>query len=827
MKNPVRALLFLICSTIALHADWKSIGNVTGVQTLPDGVELAASAPGTMDATSARVRITALNDSTVRVRVAPNGAFPKDISWAVDPAFKPQAPAVHVNDAGNEVTLDLTAAHVRVMKNPLRIQFLDQQGKVINEDAEAMMFNGAEFRVTKGMPFDDSEHYYGLGDKTSLVLNHRAFALWNTDQFGWQESWDPLYKDIPFFTAMRNGNAYGIFLDNPYRSHFDFGVARHDEYSFGAEGGELNYYFFFGPEPKQVLTAYTNLTGKAPMPPLWAFGYQQSRYSYYPEARAREIAKTFRDHKIPADVLYFDIDYQDHYRPFTINRENFPHFEGMVKDLKQEGFSTVLITDLHIAKLGYAPYDSGAQQDVFIKKADGTEFVGPVWPGPAVFPDFTLSRVRDWWGSLYKDFVGMGVRGFWNDMNEPSVFQTPTKTMPLDVVHRLDDGSTMPHLGAHNILGMENSRGTYEGLLKLQPNERPFVLTRATYAGGQRFSATWTGDNSGTWNHMRMSLPTLLNLGISGMPMVGDDIGGFNGTAPADLVTRWMWLGVFNPIYRNHSAMGTGNKEPWAFGPQYERMMKAAIEQRYRLLPYIYTAAEEASHSGMPIMRPMFLEFPKEDWLATNETEFMFGPSMLVAPRVIEFNEPYQVSLPVGIWYNYWTGETYNSQAKAIPSDTAVPHSEALSVKVDPKVNEIPVYVRGGSIIPHQPVVQSTAYTPQGNLELRVYPGADCKSLLYLDDGHTPTIDMNNHLDLPMSCNTDVNSASLKLENQRGKFKPWFSNLDVVFYGAKAPAKSASLNGQPLPAPKYDATHHTVTVTAPYNNQGETITVNY
>ncbi|PYV13982.1 MAG: alpha-glucosidase, partial [Acidobacteria bacterium] len=386
-------------------------------------------------------------------------------------------------------------------------------------------FNGSEFRVWKTMPED--EHYYGLGDKAGPV-DHRGFSytMWNTDAYGWEEGTDPLYKDIPFFLALRKGRSYGIFLDNTWRSQFDFGHAHPDTYSFGAEGGDLDYYFIYGLDPKQVIERYTDLTGRAPLPPLWALGFQQSRYSYTPQSRVEEIARTFREKKIPSDVLYLDIDYQEKNRPFTIDPQRFPDFPGMVRSLDTLGFKLVAITDLHIAKFpGYKPYDEGLAGNYFAHNPDGSVYSGVVWPGASVFPDFTWAPARAWWGTLYKDFVSMGVRGFWNDMNEPAVFMRPDKTAPLEVADRVDSGGTETQRALHNVFGMENSRATYEGLRKLQGNVRPFVLTRATYAGGQRYAATWTGDNSSTWNHYRLSIPTLLSLGISGMPFAGDDIG--------------------------------------------------------------------------------------------------------------------------------------------------------------------------------------------------------------------------------------------------------------------------------------------------------------
>src|SRR5262249_54907755 len=334
----------------------------------------------------------------------------------------------------------------------------------------------------------------------------------------------------------------------------------------------------------------------------------------------------------------------------------------------------------------------------FVKNPDGLVYVGKVWPGESVFPDFTRDEVRKWWGTLYSDFVTMGIRGFWNDMNEPAIFERADKTMPLDTVHSLE-GRKTDHREIHNVFGMQNARATYEGMLRLQPDVRPFVLTRAAYAGAQRYASTWTGDNSSTWNHMRISIPQLLNLGISGYAFVGDDIGGFAGSPTPDLLTRWMELGAFNPIYRNHGTKGSRDREPWVDGAEHETIRRRYIETRYRLLPYIYTSMEETSRTGIPLMRPMFLEFPDKTF-ETTDTEFMFGPDLLVAPKVDEKFEPYEATLPAGPWYDFWTGRSAGS-----------------TKGLNPQLDTLPVFVRGGSILPEQPVVQNTAEVPQGPLQ--------------------------------------------------------------------------------------------------------------
>jgi len=503
-------LVFTLAGASVLAQGWQHVGKIQRVEKLSDGVELTAGA--------AKVRITAFRDGIFRVRVAPNGTFPKDSSWAV--VETPEPPAVKIEENQNAVRVTEGSFVAIVQKSPLLIDFADAAGTTLlaDEPSLPMAWDGPQVHVWKKMPLE--EHYYGLGDKAGpMNRRNRSFTNWNTDAFGWQESTDPLYKTIPFFIGVRKGLAYGLFFDNTYRSSFDFGKESENYLSFGAQGGELNYYFIAGPDPKKIVEQYTALTGRPPLPPLWTLGYQQCRYSYYPEARVREIARLLREKKIPADTIYLDIDYQEGNAPFTINRQYFPNFEKMTADLREQGFHLILITDLHIKRNpghGYAPYDSGMKEDVFVKNPDGSVYVGPVWPGESVFPDFTLTRVRDWWGALYKDFVGMGVAGFWNDMNEPSVFREPEKTMPLDVIHRLDDGTKMDHRAAHNMYGMENARATYDGIRKLQPDERPFVLTRAAYSGAQRYAATWTGDNSATWNHIAMSTPMLLSMGLSG-----------------------------------------------------------------------------------------------------------------------------------------------------------------------------------------------------------------------------------------------------------------------------------------------------------------------
>ena len=816
MKIPA-VLLFGVCAASAQPV--RIFDSVTASAALTDGIELHSG--------SAVVRITALRDDVVRVRLGPAGTLPEDASWAVLPAAR--TARVSVTPFNDNAAAGFTTGKLRVgvQKSNLRIVISDLQGNVLCADSAArpLEYHGDSFRVYKEMP--ENEHYFGLGDKIGpLDRRGMSFVLWNTDQ-GFQESTDPIYKSIPFFIGFRSGRSYGLLFDNTYRSTFDFGKEVRDNYSFGAEGGPLDYYFMLGPEPKRVVETYAWLTGTPPLPPLWALGFQQSRYSYETEAKLRQVATHLRADRIPADVLYLDIDYQKKNRPFTVDEDAFPNFPKLISDMKALHFHTVLITDLHIANLpngDYAPYDEGIKGDHFLRNPDGSIYSGIVWPGPTVFPDFTHRPSREWWGTLYKHFYSLGADGFWNDMNEPATFQTASKTIPLDVHGRVDEpgflSRTIMQREAHNIFGLENSRGTFEGLLKLNPNQRPFVLTRATYAGGQRYAATWTGDNGSTWNHLRIATPMLLNLGLSGFSIAGDDIGGFSGSPPMDLLTKWIEVGAFNPIFRDHTEKGTNPQEPWVGGPAHEAIRKRFIEERYRLLPYVYTLAEETSRNGMPMMRPLFLEFPdaagdKHPLDLDAGSEFMWGSAMLVAPAMFsEEPQGYTAKLPAGVWFDYWTGNRIiGHDPGGDPVITGGSHGPPAitEVPIKPVLGELPVFARGGSIIPLQPLVESTDQKPRGPLELRVYPGPNCSGSIYQDDGTTFAYRQGKFLRQAFTCEASSDSVRVKFGAREGTFAPWWTEVEVIVYGQTA-AGNITLNGKSVPGAKYDSTRETIRV---------------
>ena len=740
------------------------------------------------------MRVTALAAGALRVRIGLDGALAEDASWAVPETVRhvtaPVKPLLNGFSTG-----DLSATVDAIGRLTVR----DAAGHILSQDAEPVEQRHNGFALAKIMPAND--RYFGLGDKTGpLDRRGMAYTMWNTDA-GFQETTDPIYKSIPYFLQVApDGRASGLFLDNTWRGFFDFGKTERDTLRFGAEGGPIDYYVLAGPTVKDVVARYAKLTGPSPLPPLWMLGFQQSRYSYMSADEVRGIAARYRKDQIPLDAIYLDIDYQDRNRPFTTNPKTFPDMAGLVRDLKAEDVRIVAITDLHIAAApgqGYAPFDTGMAGDHFVKAANGRVYVGKVWPGPAVFPDFSRAKTRDWWGGLYKQFASDGIAGFWNDMNEPAVFTYSAKTMPLNNLHRIEEPGfatrTATHAEIHNIFGMENSRATYEGLLKLRPDERPFVLTRASYAGGQRYAATWTGDNMASWNQLRMTVPMLLNLGMSGFAWSGADVTGFGGAPSADLSTRWIEIAAFQPIFRDHSAVGTPHRELWVDGPQHEAIRKRFVEARYRLMPYLYAVADETARTGLPMMRPVFMTYPDAlDSGCDDATTFLVGDKIMVAPAPFpESTGSYDICLPKGGWYDYWTGKP--AQTVARPGNQGVPAMQVA--RETPRLDHLSVFVRAGSIIPRQPLVRSTMETPKGALELAVYPGDDCTGMLYADDGRSLDYRRGAYLRQMLRCTTTPTGLTIEFGARDGQYQPWWHDLDIVVHGWTGPAPKATLGG--------------------------------
>lgn len=526
---------------------------------------------------------------------------------------------------------------------------------------------------------------YGTGEIAGpLLRNGRVSETWNTDAWGYGARTRQLYQSHPWVLAVReDGSSYGILADTTFRCRIDL----RGKIEFSTWGRPFPVIVIEGESPQEVLQKLAGLIGTITMPPRWALGYHQCRYSYYPDSRVKEIADEFRNRQIPCDVIWLDIHYMDGYRIFTFHPERFPDPKGVNDYLHSRGFKSIWMIDPGVKKEpGYFVYDQGTAGDHWVLTGEGEEFNGNVWPGSCAFPDFTRPETRAWWASLYKDFMAQGVDGVWNDMNEPSVFKVKTRTMPEDNLHR--GGGVLPagqHAQYHNVFGMLMVRATRRGIMEANPDRRPFVLTRANYLGGHRYAATWTGDNLSTWRHLRYSVSMIMNLGLSGQPFAGPDIGGFAGAGSPPMFARWFGIGVFFPFARGHTANGNIDKEPWAFGLQVEESCRTALERRYRLLPYYYTLFREASLTGMPVMRPLFFADPQDPDLRDEDDAFLIGSDLMVLAQVWKSTD-YDHALPTGIW------RTVTLRGDKDEADD----------------NQPELRIRGGAIIPLGRVVQNT-----------------------------------------------------------------------------------------------------------------------
>lgn len=598
---------------------------------------------------------------------------------------------------------------------------------------------------------------YGGGEVTGpLLRNGQSIKLWNTDSGAYSvDNGKRLYQSHPWVMGVRpDGTSFGILFDTPYKAKL---TTTDERINFETEGELFRIFVIDRESPQAVIKGLAELIGTMPMVPRWALGYQQCRFSYTPASRVIEVADTFRIKRIPCDVIWMDIDYMDGYRIFTFNPQTFPDPAALNRDLHIRGFHSAWMIDPG-AKVDstYFVYKSGTANDVWVKTAQGKEFHGDAWPGACAFPDFTQPKTVRWWADLYKDFLDKGVDGVWNDVNEPQISNTPTGTMPEDNKHLGGDKIPAgPHLKYHNVYGYLMVKASREGIMKARPQNRPFILTRSNFLGGQRFAATWTGDNASWVSHMTMSVPMILTLGLSGQPFSGADVGGFLFNPDADLFGRWMALGAFYPFSRGHACAGTINKEPWAFGQKVEDVSRMALERRYVLLPYYYTLLYEASETGMPIMRPVFFADPKDTLLRAEEQAFLIGENLLVVPEWAQ-----NPALPKGIWRNL----------SLIPGDDKDSYQAKLKI-------------RGGAIIPTGKIIQNTNEKSLDPLTLLVCldEKGEAHGTLYWDEGDNWSFkDGNYSFQHFTAIRTADNKVQVKITQKKGKYITENNDMAIV-----------------------------------------------
>ncbi len=615
--------------------------------------------------------------------------------------------------------------------------------------AEAVEFTRLQGRHAARVAIAPGTDLYGTGEAFGqLRRNGSRTVCWNTDSYAYGSKNLSLYQSHPWVLAVRaDGTAFGILADTTYRCLIDLT----DGILFAADGPAFPVIVIEGDSPQQVLTRLARLVGTMPPPPRWALGYHQCRYSYTPDDRVLEIARTFREKRIPLDVVWWDIDYMDGYRCFTFHPHDFPDPRGLNDALHELDVRSIAIIDPGIKQEpGYHVYDSGNAIDAWVSDRQGHPFVGKVWPGECVFPDYTRADVRRWWAGLYWEFLDSGIDGVWNDMNEPAVFETKKWTMPEDNIHRADDdlGGPGTHARYHNVYGMLMSRATFEGVAAARPDRRPFVLTRASFIGGHRYAATWTGDNVSSWEHLDASIPMVLNLGLSGQPFAGPDIGGFVEAGDGDMFARWMGFGALFPFARGHTGKGNIDKEPWSFAAHVETTSRRALEGRYRLMPYLYTVFHEAWTTGLPVWRPAFFADPADPRLRAVDDAWLIGDDLLVVANTAPGEEARTPPLPAGDWRDV-TARVYGTAD-------------------DPNLPRL--LLRDGAALPLGPVVQSTAELLT-ELTVLANPDADdfASGTWYDDAGEG-----HGHLDGDFSLmRIDVADGGVSLETSDGARPAW------------------------------------------------------
>jgi alpha-glucosidase len=711
----------------------------------------------------AKFLVTIYGESIFRIQLSRDDFF-ENFSYAV--IASPTPISFDVADHDDMLVVSTSKVVMTIRKNPLSFQFRNHAGQIINGDDENFGTAWIGDQVTTYKTLQEGERFIGLGEKTGpLDRRGLGYINWNTDNFGYTSGSDPLYCSTPFYMGIHQSLTYGIFFDNTHKTFFNFGASNDRFASFSADTGEMNYYFIHGDNVRDILQQYTFLTGRMEMPPLWSIGYQQCRYSYYPDKEVISVANTFREKDIPADAIVFDIHYMEQYKIFTWSKKDFSDPARLLKQLKQLGFEVVVMCDPGIkVEKEYHTYDDGIRNDVFVKYPDGKPYTGQVWPGWCHFPDFTRPSTRAWWKEQFREYVEQGISGFWNDMNE---IATWGNMLPENIEMDFEGEKSTLRRG-RNIYGFQMARSTYEGTKALMGNRRPFNLTRSGFSGIQRYAAVWTGDNVAYDEHMMLGVRLVNSMGLTGIPFAGYDVGGFVGDANTRLFARWVSIGAFSPFFRGHSMINSRDSEPWSYGEEVEQIARNYIKFRYQLLPYLYALFYEASQNGMPVQRSLAIEYTHDPKIYEGQFhhEYLFGPAILVAP-VESTKEFVKVYLPKGnSWYSLYNGDKFAG------------HSEII---VECPLHRLPVFVKSGAIIPMQPVISHTGEKSDW-LNIHVYAGdSDNEFVYYEDDGSS--FDYQSGVFSRRTLRYEAENKKFIIYPAEGNYASHVRRIKVLFHG--------------------------------------------
>jgi alpha-glucosidase len=664
------------------------------------------------------------------------------------------------------------------------MQFYDTECRLLHEELPPMQRLNAESPAwTATAQLYAEECIYGLGEQTS-PLNRRGTTcrMWNTDPMGaYKPGDDPLYMPIPVYLGLHNQGSYLIFYENSFPAVFHFdpltdeNQATRSEARVAFESGALRYYFIPG-DPANAMQRFSELTGRAGLPPRWSLGYHQSRWGYKSATDIRRVVQGFQEHELPLSAIHLDIDYMDGFRIFTVDPQRFPDLPDLVRELDEQGVKVVTIIDPGVKHDPDFPlYQTGLQEEAFCRLPDGELLVGVVWPGETVYPDFTNPQSRAWWGKAYAPLLEAGVAGIWHDMNEPTSFAlTGGPFLPLTTGHNME-GQAGDHREGHNLYALLMNRAGWESLCHFRPSQRPWLLSRSGWVSQARYAWSWTGDASTSWESLRLTIPLVLGTGLSGQPYSGPDIGGFSGTPSAELYLRWFQMATFLPFFRTHSAHTTAPREPWVFGEPFTSIIRNYLRLRYQLMPYLYSLAWEISQNGHPFVRPLFWNAPEQAALRQIDDEFMLGENLLIAPLLEEGQSRRTVSLPPGCWSSLWDEQVYSGPGE---------------VQIECGLKNIPILVRQGSLLPMQ---------EDNQLVIHIYapePGHTVHYRLYSDSGDGSPIPGEQEFRLDdFRVSRDGEALEINWQNV-GDYPLPYSQVELELHIINL--KEATLDGRPL-----------------------------
>jgi len=749
---------------------------------------------------NAKASIQLCSGQVLKIWISGKGNFRRNNqSFAVINEKLSDINTVNINDEPASYEVFTDQLRIWVNKKPFKLQIFDKYQKLLFSDYNDQGFVKENNRIAAYKTLRSDEQFFGLGEKAG-TLNRRgkSFKMWNSDNPCYGINEDPLYKSIPFFMSSYH---YGLFFDNTYKSEFKFGSESDDYFSFEAPNGEMIYYFIYGNDYKQIIQNYIQLTGKPIMPPKWALGFSQCRGNYTREDQAREIAAEFRKRQIPCDIIYQDIGWVDGLQDFNWRKNNYSNPKQMVQDLGKLGYKMIVSQDPVISLANQKQWKEADSLKYFTTDIRTGKTYDMPWPwgGNCGVVDFTKPEVADWWGNYQQKPLNDGVRGFWTDMGEPA-WSNEDALDRLNMKHHLG-----MHDEIHNVYGLTWDKVVTEQFYKHNPNKRIFQMTRAAYAGLQRYTFGWSGDSGNGnnvlegWSQMANQIPISLSAGMGIIPFWACDISGYCGDikdypAMAELYIRWMQFGVFNPLSRAHHEGGNA-AEPWVFGAEAEKLSREAIQLKYRLFPYIYTYAREAHDTGLPLMRALLLEYPNDTETYKLNGQFLFGKELLVAPVVEKGASSKDVYLPEGEWINYNDGKTL--------------YRGSQWITVNAPLNTIPIFVKKGSIIPTMPVMQYIHEKASYPISFEIFPAGlnrEASFTLYEDDGESRDYERNIYSRLKISTITAKDGLTIKINNREEKnYKPSGEKNFILKIHATVKPKSITINSEKVKSIKTEA----------------------